>query len=348
MFTDVLKIVPKLDAGEMAKLERSLQGRFKRVAKSFGSGLLNVLKGGGIAGIGLALIDKVLNPLKETQDAIDKILHSSDDLATNAKQFNTTTGRLFKLVQIAKSTGLDQENLFTLINKFQGAIAQAKLNPNDQAVSSVKKFAIPQQPVLDKNGKPVPNSEKNQNDIVAMFFEFVQSLQSLKPDQQVLVQQQVFGEKQILKMADFLQTNFAEQVKKVGLDKVSTNKLTVDIEKLANLNDLSDVLAARRETNDVIKKAQVINQGMITARDQSEKIALQRENDRIASYQNLATISQTTEKIMGLVENGISLIGSFIAKVTPAIDNMVSYLKKLSDAPFMRGIKSLFGGKDDN
>lgn len=323
MFSEILKIIPKLETKDLANMERTLNSRFARVAKKFGGGIVNALKGGGIAGIALGLIDKLLNPLKETQEAMDKILKSSDDIVTNAKQFGTTSGRLFKLVQLGKSTGLEQDNLFQLITKFQGAVAQAHANPKDESVSSVRQFA-------------------NDKDIAAAFFEFIQQLQKMDKNTQVLVQQQVFGEKQILKMADFLQTDFGAQIKLLGAKP--GDAYTPALDKLGGLNDLQDALAAKRELNDTVKKAGIMNEGMIRSRDKAEQILLNQENARIASYQNLQAISDTTTKIMGLVEQGVGLLGGFIAKVTPMIQRLTDTLSKFAGSRWVRGI---FGGGDD-
>lgn len=328
MFSEILKIVPKLDNKDLDAMQKSLQSRFTKLTKNFGKGLVNVLKGGGIAGIALGLIDKLLNPLKEVQEAIDRTLKTSDDLSTNAAQFNTSSGKLFKLVQLAKSTGLDQDNLFLLISKFQTAVAQARANPNDQSVNSVRNFV-------------------GQEDTAEAFFGFISQLQKMNRDQQILIQQQVFGEKQILKMAEFLQKDFTQAARDVGIDKITAQKLTGSIDKLSGLADLSDALEARRGTFDIINKSGVINESMIRNRDKSEKIALQRENARIQSYNDLASITQTVDKIMALVESGVALLGSFISKVTPLIERLVNSVEKVLKSPLVRGVKGLLGGKGD-
>lgn len=320
MFTEILKIIPKIDDAALKKIEAALNSRFARVAKKFGGGIVNVLKGGGIAGIALSFIDKVLNPLKETQEAIERTLKASDDIVTNAKQFNGTSGELFKLVQLGKSTGLDADNLFMLITKFQTAVAEAKADPNK--ATSVRNFV-------------------GQENTIQAFYQFIQELQKMNKSQQLLVQSEVFGEKQILKMADFLQTDFKAQTKLIGAKDAAT--YTPSLEKLGGLNDLTDALTARRELQDTLRKGSIINEGMVRARDRSEQIALQQENARIASYQNLATISDTTTKIMGLVENGVSLLGGFITKITPVIQRLTDTLSKLAGSRWVRG---LFGGDD--
>jgi len=325
MFSEVLKIIPKLDAQALNKMEKSLASRFANVAKKFGSGVANVFKGGGIAGAALALIDKLLNPLKEVQDSIDRTLKSSDDVVTNAKQFETSAGKLQKLIAMAQGAGLGQDDLFQLLTKFQTAVAEAKANPS--APSAVKNYA-------------------NDKDTAQSFFDFIQSLQKMEKGQQILVQQSVFGEKQILKMSDFLNSDFKSMFKQIGLDKVSSQKLTGALEKTGGLSDLSDILKAKRDTTDIIAKAGVINESMIRARDKAERVALERENQRIRSYEDLQAISTTVDKIMGLVEEGLGQIGKFISFVTPALTRIVESIEKFSKGPMARGLMKLFGKGD--
>lgn len=324
MFSDILKIKPQIDNKDLQAMEKQLQSRFTKIAKGFGKGIGSLFKGGGLLGLAVGLIDKLLNPLKEVQEAIDKTLKASDDLATNAKQFNTTAGRLAKLQAFGKAAGLDPESLSMLITKFQTAVAEAKANPKEP--SAVRNFT-------------------GQTDTAAAFFEFIQSLQKMNKDQQILVQQQVFGEKQILKMADFLNSDFQAVGK--YFSRFDSAKLTRDINKTADLNDLQDTLAAVRDLDDMQKKSRLINEGMIRTRDASEKLNLQRENQRIQSYSDLAAISQTSEKIMMMVEQGVGLVGKLINVALPFIDKATVFMQQVLKSPMMRGIKSLFGGKDE-
>jgi methyl-accepting chemotaxis protein len=125
MFSEILKIIPKLDSKDLANMERTLGIRFARVAKKFGGGIMSVLKGGGILGTATFFLDKILNPLKEVQESIDKTLKSGDDLKTYAKQFNTTAGNLARLQAFGKATGLDADSLRTILEKFQSSVAQS-------------------------------------------------------------------------------------------------------------------------------------------------------------------------------------------------------------------------------
>lgn len=295
MFTEVLKIIPNISSSDLTKMERQLSTRFGNVAKKFGKGMLNVLKGGGIAGIAFGLIDKLLNPLKETQEAIDRTLKHSDDVVTNAKQFGTTPGSLLKLQKLAKSTGLPEESLNILLTKFSTAVAEAQADKTKD--TSVRSFV-------------------NDKDMANAFFNFIQSLQRMDPKAQLRVQTEVFGEKQILKMAQFLQTDFAKQVQFTGLDKFSTEKVDSALEKTANLNNLKEALEVNREVKDLIKKATLMNEGMVRTMDASAKLELNRENDRIAQFQSLSKISDASTKIVSMLEQLLTYVAKLVDKVT--------------------------------
>ena len=329
MLSEILKVIPRLSQSDLNAMQKQLQGRFTKVAKGFGKGLMNVIKGGGVLGVITAVLDKILNPLKDVQESIDRVLQSSADVSTQATQFNTSTGKLFKLLQLAKAKGLDQDGLFQLMTKFQTAVANARVNPNDESTSAVRNFV-------------------GEEDTAEGFFGFIRSLQNMDKNTQLLVQQQVFGEKQILKMADFLQADFEKLASAIGIDKVSAERYGNSIEKLNNLDNLAKNLQIRRETGDVLTKSRIINEGMIRTREASEQMALDKENKRIQSYQDLATLSQTSEKIMGLLETGLTMLGKLINVLTPVVVKLGTTLEKFAASPMMRGVRGLFGGgKDD-
>lgn len=316
MFKYILQIIPNLDPKALADMDRALTKRFTSLAKKFGKGLVAALTGGGIAGFALGMIDKILNPLKETQEAIDATLMRSDDLVTNAKQFNTTAGKLFRLQQLAKSTGLDEGSLFMLMSKFQTALAEGEADKTKD--TSVRQFV-------------------GDTDIADSFFQFIQSLQKMEKSQQIIVQQEVFGEKQILKMADFLQTDFAAQTKLIG--GPSAEKLNPGLEKLGNLNDLKDALEARRILNDTFKKSQLITESMIKSQDERARLDLEKENQQIKSYNDLAAISIAAAEITNLVKQGVLGLTGMIVKVT----DMANNIKKIAESRPVKGLMKIFG-----
>lgn len=331
MFKEILKIIPTVDNSDLNKMERSLSRRFTNVAKKFGKGLVGAVKGGGIAGVALALVDKLLNPLEEVKAAIERTLGASDDLVTNAKQFGTTAGNLAKLQAFGKSTGLESNDLNTLLAKFQTSVAEASADPSKQ--TSVRQFV-------------------GQKDTAAAFFEFIQSLQKMEKNQQILVQQEVFGEKQILKMADFLNTDFAalsQFFKGIDNEKVNTSA-----QKLGDLNDLSQTLSAVRDLKDIQTKGSLINKGTISSLEAGKAEALRKENERIANFQSINAMNENMLKIQNNLEKLVTELFTQIPLIMQGMNFMVDALRKsvegwnliIKTVKGSRLLKGLFGGGD--
>lgn len=316
MFTEILKIKPQLDGKDLSAMENSLNGRFKKIAKKFGSGLLDVIKGGGIAGLALGLIDKLLNPLKEVQEAIEKSLKGGDDLATYAKQFNTTAGNLARLQAFGKASGLDAEGVRMLLVKFQGAVAQSALKPGE--ITSTSAYV----------GK---------KDTAEAFFEFVQALQKLTPTQQNLVQQEVFGERQILKASEFLHADFAFLSKALG--GPSAEQLTAAAEKLGTLNDMKDLLAARRDLKDLPTKAALIGPHTIGGIDRAANLDLSQENKNIAKAPDLEKIALANQKLINLAVNEFLKLAPLVAPLLMQLADKLGIVTSAVDkSRALRGI----------
>ena len=315
MFSEILLIKAKLDAKDFNALQKLLQSRFTKIAKGFGKGLLSAVKGGGVVGVALGLIDKLLNPLQAVQEAIDKSLKTSADIVTNAKQFGTTAGRLFKLQQLAESKGIDESSLYMLIGKFQTAVAEANANPNEP--STVRNFA-------------------DNPDVAMGFFDFIQALQKMTKEQQVLAQQSVFGEKQTLKMASFLQTDFADQFKRIGAQSAAT--YTPGLLKQDRLDEMGNALAVRANMQDKLVKSRIINEAMVIAKAEGDKAAMARENAQIQSYEDLKAMSTTMTQIMGLVDTAVQGLGMLTRLLTPFINQAVAFMQNFAKSPVMRGI----------
>lgn len=317
---DTLLLSTKLEQKDLNKMEQQLQSRFTRITKRFGKGMAGALKGGGLLGIGMSLINKLLNPLKEVQESIDRTLASAGDMDSQAEFLGTTSGRLSKLNTFASAKGLDSDALFNMLGKFQSAVVTARANPNDP--TAVKNFT-------------------GYTDMAEGFFAFIQSLQKMSKDDQLRVQQNVFGDKQVLRAHDFLQTDFTQLSKEFG--NLDAKKMTESINKIKKLGDLEAVLTGRTKWDDVNNKASVMNRGIIYARNEAEKETLKRENERIAAYKDLQAVSLTAQKIAGLLEKGVGIIGKFITVVTPKINAVVESIEKISTSNLVKGILKYIG-----
>lgn len=342
MFSEIFKFRPQIDRADLEKMVFTLSKRFQSVAKKFGSGLVQNLKGAGVTGVILGLVDKLLNPLKETQEVIERMLGLGDDLVTSANQFDTTAGKLFKLQQLGIATGLDPSVLETMIQKFQVAVAETKELQKDPTKTAAEKQTS------------VSNFIDNP-DAADAFFGFIQSLQKLDKDAQVIAQKEVFGEKLIGKMSEFVNADFQELIKRIGLG-AGTN-YDPALRNLANLNDQKYINTARRNTADLLKKSSLIGPSAITAIDQGEKARIAREDKNLANFEVLKNAATSVEEIKTKLESMFTTVYGFIPTVVDfanRITNLITEvrnefseskatLKKVSDSPILRGIIKFTG-----
>lgn len=321
MFSLILKVIPRLEPKDLGAMERSLSSRFSRVAKGFGRGLVNVLKGGGVIGAISLLIDKVLNPLKEVQEAIDRSLQRGDDLTTYAKQFGTTAGNLSRLQAFGKATGLEPEGVRLLLGKFQAAVAQSAADPSKP--TAVSAFV-------------------GRKDTAEAFFEFVQSLQKLDPTRQNLVQQEVFGERQILKASEFLNADFKNLESIFRQAAPGSMQQTAAAEWLGAMSDNRDILDAIREQNDLIQKSKLIRDNTVAGIARSADLQQKIENQKVGKFDSIQQLSDANTKLMNEALNAFMQLAPGLAKLASVAASVLKDgqidLKELKASRSMRGI----------
>lgn len=326
MFTDILKIKPQLDDKDLNTMERKLSGRFAKVAKGFGKSLKNA----GLLALGGAILERMLNPLQEVKAAIDRTLNKADSIVTNAKQFNTSNENFLKLQALAEMNGLDPDQLDTLLTKFQGAVAQFRANPQDETVSSIANFA-------------------GTKDTAKGFLDFITSLQGVSPDQRNLIQQQIFGEKQVLKMAEFLQANFKESAE--VLKRMDFKAMADAAKKLADLEQKNKENLVIRNGNDLIQKAKVIGAGTIANVNRSEVNNLARENGQIGRSAAAFTVEENMQKMQDNLEKLTTQLFTAIPEVFSILEGISKLLSEiikgwamlidlLKKSPLIKGIGS--------
>ena len=320
MISEVLKIIPKLDTSALTRLERSLSSRFGRVAKRFGAGLKSAILGGGVTALALGVIDKLLNPLKETQDAIDKLLGEADNIATYAEEFKTTTGNLYNLTKLADAKGLEADQLYMLIGKFQSAVADAIKDPSLNT--------------------PVRNFAVEGADTAQMFFSFIQALKKLPGADRTVIENQVFGSKQSLKAAEFLNADFNQLISMLRLP--NAKQATEKINKTAGLSDIADAAKTQREIDDFLKKTDLISMQNLQLQDLNERLKQQKERDKFGFYEsmvrldnNMLTITAQLEKLLLQAGRGVT-----------SLDILLKKVDKIPGAKLMRGVLGFGKGGD--
>jgi hypothetical protein len=319
VFSEILKIKPQLDNSDLNKMERTLGQRFAKIAKKFGGGIMSVIKGGGAVSVVLGLLDKLLNPLQAVQETIEKVLNTSDDIATNAEQFDTTVNKLSKLVFIGRGAGLQDSDLYQLLNKFQGSLAKAKTDKNSPDYMALKNYT-------------------NEKDVASAFFEFIQELKKMDKTQQRLVQETVFGEKQVLKMSEFLNKDFGKYLKESGIGGISSKRLGGAVTKAADLNDVLQGVRAANEAKNLIAASAKINNGTVQAIAEREQSQAKLVQDQIDAFQNLANISNTVDEIFGVINKLLEGIGVLIGIIRPFVQDAAEFFKRILASPFVKGL----------
>lgn len=319
MFKEILKIIPQLDNAKLNEMEKRLSKRFGGVAKKFGKGLLGSVVGGGLLGMAAGLIDKLLNPLKEVNESIDRTVGSIGSIMDNAPMFNTTEGKLFKLSKVAQASGLDQEGLFALLTKYQTAVLAAKNDPS--APSTVRQFA-------------------GDTDMAESFYSFIQSVQKTKnPDDRANMIRDVFGEKMGRKSAGLLAADLPQRMNDIGA--MSSKQYDAALQAIDYFGDKLDEGKAKRELQDVVNKALLINESVVKMRNERASQELQLENDRLGGYVGLAKIEIASQKVIQLLE------GYYrdFASIATDTKSMKAMIEKISISGILKGI--ITGGKKE-
>lgn len=322
MFSEILKIIPKMDKGELEKLEKNMSTRFNKIAKNFGKGLKNIFKGGGWVGAAIGLLNKIMNPLKDIQESMEATLKYSGDIVSNAEQFGTSAGKLSKLSAVAQAKGIDPQTLYTLIGKFQTAVVNAKTDPS--APSVVRNYV-------------------GTSDYAEGFFRFIQNLKASDKDASILAQKDVFGEKQIGKVSNFMNTDFAQLLRFMesrGLR--STEYYDKTFRRGDELANLSDQLAAVRDINKNAGIANAMNTGVINQQDRMEKERNQRAIDQVASYKNIAKLAEVSERVEGLINDALAKVGELISFLQGPAMKLITAIQDLGNAPWVKKAISYF------
>ncbi len=326
MFKEILNIIPKINSTDLNNMESQLGTRFQRIAKKFGKGLATVLASTAGAGIALTLIDKLLNPLKEVQDAIEKTLHSGETLADQARQFNSTAGELAKLHAFGQATGLDEGGVNVLLTKFQGAVTEAIEDPSKH--SAVRNFT----------------GEKNTVQAFLTFMENLQKVAKVDPQKAIAVQKEVFTERQTGKSSDFLGADFPALNRKFA--KFDTTNLTKSVGVIDKYATKLNESQAELKLSDITGKANALTPkkgqpSLVDALAERAIIAQNRENERISNAKGLIELQNTADAFMATIESVA------LPKLGEAITQIKDVAKQLSDIKNLSFFKRFgFGGKD--
>lgn len=338
MWWESIKFKPVIDGPGLNKMISTLKKKLYGAGSALGGGLKKTFGAGGILAGGFALVDKLLNPLKETQELVQNTLTTSAGIVTSSKQFETTADRYFKLLKLAEAKGLEQQGLDQMLGKFQLALAQARADMVD-----------PTKSVAEREANPLKNF-LGETDVAEAFFKFIQNLQKLTKDQQLLVQQNIFGEKAIGRAAEFIQeTDFAGLSKRLGLDRIE--RFEQPLGRLDELADRRDEQAVARSIEDLFNKGRLINRSTVDSIDQGARQDLAIENRNLSQFETLKQanialndLKKTATDQLIVLQKAIPTVVEGIGKVTETLDKAIEGIAGLTEKVMNSPLFRLIGG----
>lgn len=324
MFSEMIKIVPQMDRSALNRMFQNLTQRFATVAKKFSRGLKNAmnLRNAGIIAFGGAILSKLLNPLEKAEAIMDRLLTKGDDAVGSAQEFGSDPGKLLRLEALGRAKGLDAETMRSLLSKFQTALAQEQEAAKDP-----------------KAEKGLLREFVGETDTADAFFKFIQSLQALDKSRQVVVQSEIFGEKIRGKASEFFNTK-PEDFAKLLASLPASGVLSQAAKKTSDLSDLTDELAARRELEDLVSKADFLNEGQVRSLDQIKRKELSDETKTLTKFD---VTKETTIAVQELTSKVDKLATQIMTETVPVITKSIEGLTMLLNdvlIPLIRGIKS--------
>jgi hypothetical protein len=306
-------------------MEMTLTRRFANVARKFGRGLLQVTKG-SILGVSVALLAKLLNPLKEVEERIKSLLEQGTDARDLAEKFNTSTGNIGRLQAVGKSLGLTPEKLNEMMSRYADAIETAR-----------EELADPNKDKSDQT--KVLRQFVDEKDLAEGFFKFLQSLKAQGQAQGMEARQKtektIFGERQIGGARRLIDADYPTQFQNASIP--GADRLDKALNKLASLQDLDNQRAGGRGARDVISGAAGMNRKMIEDMAKAEELRIERENKNLAAFDDLKKASNGIQEIM----NGLNEVMKLLTK---GIGMFGELLKKISESRLFK-FGSMFGGK---
>lgn len=302
MFNEVLKITTKLDDKDTAKLEKNLNGRFGRVSKKFGAGLKNVMKGTFVFAA-LGLVTKLLDPLKEVEERIKRLIEGGSDVRDLAERFNTSTGKIATIQAVSESMGVTPDKLEELMSKYADAIEQGKKEV-EQGIDE------------DEQSKTtkILKDYLNDTDLAESFIGFLKSVSGTTGADRATIENEVFGGTQKGATRRFIDSDFDEQRRKFGGASVDT--LTRTNDKLATLGDQDRNSDVKRRQREQIEAAKLITPGIVQGlnaaadRKQAEEMKeLSQTASMLKAQEGIDKMVETLHTIMGFMRTAVGFIG---------------------------------------
>lgn len=314
MFEEILRIKPVLEPSGAARMEATLTQRFARVTRRFGQGLKAVVTGTAL-GIGLNILNRILNPINELEDKMNALLGKGKSLADQADRFGTTGGKLQRANLVAERLGVDPGELQKLMEKYAEAIETGR--------EEIKK------PLKDQSDatKILSKDFLSDKDLLESFFKFIQSLKGASPEQRSKIEKEVLGEELFGFKKRFANSDFKKEFQSLPTDITLNNA----VGNIANAEEQVRINRVNREAQDFLQNSSVVNGGTVSAISKLEGRRVDQSNSELAKFNDFANAAR-----------GIEATGQALLKpldlLTTGISKIVIFIEAFSKTRFFRNI----------
>lgn len=273
----IVKLKFQGDKAELKKMEKDLNGRFRKIAGGFGKRLTRSIKAGAIALITSAM----LVPFDKVNEEFNNLLKRYKDLTTTAEELDVDVGEYEKSRMIAQRHGISNEEFDNMFKSFVSKLDETREGKSNMLT----------------NYKELGNLEA--------FIKSLSAIREVKPEDQkefanALYGQGYKGDVRRLAEVDFAKTN--QQL----YGKQSAEDLTKLIQKVDDLALHNAKLTTEREIDRFNRLA-----GMAGYRHNSIQNDVMRSRDTkdfndFANFENVATIAHATQESVNFLQ-GLSL-----------------------------------------
>lgn len=356
MFTEVLRIKPVLDESAGKQMESSLSNRFLRVTKLFRTGLKAAITGSAL-GLGVGLLNKLLNPIEELENKIKTLLDQGTELTDLAEKFGATPGELKQLEAVAKSFNVSPDKFKEVLLKFTEAAdkAQEELkNPlqvrsegtqilgdianNKNRVQGFMDFMKLLQQTGQGNGTDKPLTAraqkvyadaaaankavdpKTREELIKTGQVQVRSAAETKKE----FEKTIFGSAQFGGVERLINSDVQKRAQAVNLPSAQAFDQTA--KNLASADQQKAVLDAQNQSRDFINAGNKINSDMVAALARSQARDEANITDRLNTYKAIADGADTLKTITHKFD-------TMLDKMT----EQVGYLGKLANSSWVKG-----------
>lgn len=315
MWTETVKFQPKLDPKSAQDMENNLNKRFGKVGTKFGGLLKKVLTGSFVAA-GLAIANRLLNPIEAAETKMKALIDSSQDATDLADKFNTTPGQIKKLQDVGSSLGIKPEAMNEMLSKYASAIEATKKDIQQNGAPTTEQSAALKNFAQDK-------------DMAESFFKFMRGLRQvgaqgpLTPQEQAQrnlmpkgttnrdvqheIEKSIFGDTIPSRLVN---KDLGQRVQQIY--GPSAQQISDSVDKFNRLGDVLGLSRARDQSKDFVHAANVTSPDIVELMAKREAREQEQLTNKIEAYKNMKEAVEGIDEIKNMLDKLITIVSQLL------------------------------------